>query len=76
MDVKQIFPLILQELIYKSGISVNEIAKQSGISKRQIFNYLDGTHQPTLDKFYKLMKVLGAEANEIAGKISDKLKES
>jgi len=74
MDAKHVFSSILSDLIHKTRISINDLAKQSGVSRRQIFNYLAGTHQPTLDKFYKLIDVLGEDPKEIAGIISEKLK--
>jgi len=57
----------LKREIEQSGITKTEIARQVGISKSTISQYLSGRAQPTLATLSKLCKVLDCSADDILG---------
>ena len=57
----------LKREIEQSGITKTEIARQVGVSKSTISQYLSGRAQPTLATLSKLCKVLDCSADDILG---------
>jgi transcriptional regulator with XRE-family HTH domain len=47
------FPERLKFVINKSGLKREEFAERAGVSKRQLFNYLGGSSEPTLSFFQR-----------------------
>ncbi len=57
----------LKREIEQSGITKTEIARQIGVSKSTISQYLSGRAQPTLATLSKLCNVLDCSADDILG---------
>lgn len=53
------FTIQLRNLREKANLSINKLARISGVPKSTIFNYEKGV-MPTIDKADKLLKALGA----------------
>lgn len=53
--------------IESSGKSKTEIAKELGVSKATVSQYLSGRAQPTLATLSKLCRVLDCSADDILG---------
>lgn len=50
-----------------AGMSVNELADKSGVSKDSIGNYLRGQATPMLDNIFALAEALGCTPNDLCG---------
>ena len=59
------FPILIQGLRERSGLSAREAARQAGLSPSYVSKLEHGDHLPTLDRFAALMRVLGANDGEI-----------
>ena len=53
----------LKKAIRESELTQKDIAEILGIEQTQISKWIRGKTQPTLDKFEKLLEVLGKDAN-------------
>ena len=62
----------LRRLIYESGLSPAETARQIGISKTTLSNWLNGTRVPRMDNIDMLARYLGVTRVQIVGKGEDK----
>lgn len=60
---KKIFNEKLKKAIRESGLTQKEIAKIFGVKQAIVSKWLSGHSQLTLDKFEKLLEVLGKDAN-------------
>lgn len=57
----------LKETLSNRGLSVKQAAKQTGVSKNSIYDYLAGTHYPTLGNLMKLSEGLNVSVSEFLG---------
>ena len=66
-NIDQIISENLKNEIETSGKSKTEIAKEIGVSRSTISQYLSGRAQPTLATLSKLCKSLDCSADDILG---------
>ena len=64
----------LRRLIYESGLTPAETARQIGISKTTLSNWLNGTRIPRMDNIDMLAKYLGVTREQIVGKAEEQTK--
>ena len=55
----------VRELAAERGITLAELAGQSGISEARLHTYMDGQESPDLDDVQAIAGVLGLEAAEL-----------
>jgi transcriptional regulator with XRE-family HTH domain len=60
--------MTLKEYVSKTGISIIQIAKESGISDRQIYRIMSGVSDPKLSTLEKISKVTGIAVDKIVTK--------
>jgi transcriptional regulator with XRE-family HTH domain len=59
------FPVLITNLRHRLGISAREAARRAGLSPSYVSKLENGAFYPTLDRFATLMRVLGANDDEI-----------
>lgn len=62
----------IREAIASSGLSINRLAKDSGISQPILCRFVNGQRTMTLATASKLIEVLGLELRPIKGKAKSK----
>ncbi|MDE7329151.1 MAG: helix-turn-helix domain-containing protein [Clostridia bacterium] len=55
----------IAQAIEDSGLELNQIAKEIGVSAKTLLRYVKGERLPRLDTFGKLCKLLNLDAGEI-----------
>ena len=67
----EVFAENLKDLVLKSGLSLRQLAKESGVSAMQYSRYLNGS-VPTIDVTLKIAKYFGCSLDYLFG-LSDKI---
>ena len=64
----------LRRLIFETGLSPAEVARQIGIGKATLSKWMNGTRVPRMDNIDMLARYLGVTREQIVGKGEDKTK--
>lgn len=64
----------LKRLIYETGLSPAEVARQIGMSKATLSRWMTGERIPKMDNIDMLARYLGVTREQIVGKGEDKTK--
>lgn len=64
-DFKREFGIRLKKLMYRKGLTQNELAEKTGIPQPQISNYIVGKNSPSFFRVEKIAKALGCSLDEL-----------
>ncbi len=67
MTLQELISENLKAEINASGKTKSDIAKEIGVSRQTLSQYLSGRIQPSLLTFAKLCRAIGASADDILG---------
>lgn len=55
----------IRKLIRTSGITQSDVAARAGITEAMMSRYINGNSMPSLDKAYRIAKILGRTVDEL-----------
>lgn len=64
-DCVQYFAMELDTWMKRRNISINKLAKRSGVSKSEVSRILNGQRMPKLNTIINLSKALGIETSDL-----------
>jgi transcriptional regulator with XRE-family HTH domain len=60
-------PNVIRKAINDAGLTVPEVAKESGLTAGNLHKIIGGESKPTLENFVKLCAAIGVTPNELLG---------
>jgi len=69
--MKDIFPGRFQELIRQNNVKVADMAKELGISKKSLYNFMKGIIFPSTDTISKIADYFGVSTDYLLGRVDE-----